>query len=65
MKDFLGNELSVGDDVVYISGKYNQFYTGHIVKFTARNVVIFKNKDELIYVSPYRVIKFNKAAKNV
>lgn len=37
-KDFLGNELSLGDEVVFVQQNYRNYLRGHIVAFTPKNV---------------------------
>ena len=34
MKDFLGNELAIGDSVVVIAPKYRHFVLARVIKFT-------------------------------
>lgn len=58
MKDFLGNELTEGDKVVFIYGKYNEFYRGtikHILPKTVR--VIFPDKRSEVVIGAQQVIK--------
>ena len=49
MKDYLGKELSVGDEVIYIDRGFRSFRKASITRFT-------KQKVELeIYPSPYEI----------
>jgi len=34
--DFLGQELNVGDDIVFVEKNYRQFKKGKIIKITAK-----------------------------
>lgn len=38
MRDFLGNELEVGDRVVMTAPQYRMFVVGEIIKMTAKKV---------------------------
>jgi len=40
MKDFFGNELSVGDTVAFTPPHYKNFCLGTIVKITAKQIAI-------------------------
>lgn len=40
MKDYFGRNLYVGDVVAYTSGNYADFYSGKIVRFTPKCVVV-------------------------
>ena len=40
MKDFLGNELKLGDAVVFVELGYRNFLRGQITKMTAKTVWI-------------------------
>lgn len=47
--DFLGNELQVGDDVVFVEPGYRHFLLGKIVKFTEKTVFIEYEKNNYKY----------------
>jgi hypothetical protein len=52
--DLLGNELKVGDQVVYVDkhaySTYSELSTGHIVRFTPKMVEIEdRGKPEVVY----------------
>lgn len=51
MKDFLGNELKVGDEVAYISGSYKEFGRGVIEKIGAKMLSI--PRTEKYYTQQY------------
>lgn len=38
MKDFLGNNLELGDEVVFTAPKYRMFAKGNIIAFTKNKV---------------------------
>ncbi len=38
--DFLGNELNVGDEVIYVEAGYRNFAKGKIVKITPKTVIL-------------------------
>ena len=38
MKDFLDQELSIGDNVIIITPNYRDFTLAQVIKFTAKNV---------------------------
>ena len=40
MKDFLGNELNVGDDVVIMQKSYRNFIKGKIIRITTCTVIV-------------------------
>jgi peroxiredoxin len=40
MKDFLGNELNVGDDVVIMQKSYRNFIKGKIIRITKCMVIV-------------------------
>lgn len=40
MKDFLGNELKVGDTIIFIEPNYRNFQKGKIFKITEKTVFI-------------------------
>lgn len=40
MKDFLGRDLAVGDEVVFIQLGYRNLLRGRIIKITAKTVLI-------------------------
>lgn len=40
MKDFLGNELKVGDTVVIAGSKYTALAIAHIIKFGKKQVIL-------------------------
>lgn len=44
MKDFLGNELSVGDPVVFIVPGYRELSKGFIVRLTPQMAFISRDK---------------------
>lgn len=58
MKDFLFQDLKIGDSVVFMNLKYKNLERGTIVKFTPQKVVIsyHDNKDE-IYQHPDQMVK--------
>ena len=43
MHDFLGKELSIGDNVVFITPEYRRFASGKIVAFTFRKVRVVQS----------------------
>lgn len=45
MKDFLGKELKVGDEIVYMSTGYQSFHKGEIVKLTNKRIAIERLRD--------------------
>lgn len=68
IKDFLGQELNIGDKVVALSHKSTSstLYLGEIEKITRKMVVVkaFNRDhdwryDEVMRVSPYKVVKMN------
>jgi uncharacterized Zn ribbon protein len=40
MKDFVGNELAVGDEVILVKPRYREFVKGNILKMTAQTVFL-------------------------
>jgi hypothetical protein len=61
MKDYLGQELQVGDLVIYYVGQYREFATNKIVKITNHFVFIdegdprsrpFKQRGEQVIKAP-------------
>ena len=68
IKDFLGQELNIGDKVVALSHKSTSstLYLGEIEKITSKMVVVkaFNSNhdwryDEVMRVSPYKIVKMN------
>ena len=63
MKDFLGNELNVGDEVAYISGSYKEFGRGIIEKIGKKMLTIPRPEGQSHYTQqgilryPEQVIK--------
>ena len=43
MKDFLDQELSIGDNVITINPSYRDFKLAQVIKFTAKNVRVAYN----------------------
>ena len=72
MKDFLGQELALGDYVIYMKQHYREFGMGKIVKFTPQKVRIkwansqwaelLQTADQLVKVSGEEVFAY--ALKN-
>jgi hypothetical protein len=68
MKDFLGNQLEVGDEVVFIVPGYRELTRGIITKFTKCFVFIEKHNpnqiraawQETIKQTPEQLVKINK-----
>lgn len=56
-KDFLKNDLNIGDEVIFIGRFYKNFETGIIVKFTRTTVVIKPIEGLTIRRAPNTVIK--------
>ena len=44
MKDFLGNELNIGDEVVFVQLGYRNLLKGHITKMTEKTILISHDK---------------------
>lgn len=40
MKDYLGNELGLGDEVVFVQRGYRNFWRGIITKMTPKTILI-------------------------
>ena len=60
MKDFIGNELVIGDVVAYSRNPYSSLYKGFVVGFTPKNIRVGKTVDNLdspILVQSYQVVK--------
>jgi len=61
--DFLGAELNVGDEVVFISRGYRDFSRGTVVSFTPQKVRIahihrnIPDYAKLLLQDPYQLIK--------
>lgn len=47
MKDFLGNTLDIGDNVVFVQLNYRNFYKGVIEKITDKTLLIKHEEDNL------------------
>lgn len=63
MKDFLGNVLKIGNDVVFIAPNYRILVKGRIIDFTKKNVRIeyindwnYSGRPETILQSPTQLI---------
>ena len=46
MRDFIGNKLEIGDEVIYQKQDYREFSTGLVLRFTKCYVYISTDKDE-------------------
>ena len=63
LKDYLGQELIKGDNVVFISAKYNAFRKAVIVELSNYNIrlAVKRAKSHYIFVeNPVNVIKITK-----
>ena len=66
MKDFLGKDLAVGDEVVYMKLKYRELEKGKIARMTKHFVFVDRmsekgttyNPDQ-IKQEPYQVVKIS------
>lgn len=45
VKDFVGKELNIGDEVVFMMRNYRSLLKGTIIKLTPKNAVIKHEKD--------------------
>ena len=61
MKDFLDQELNIGDNVIIITPNYRDFTLAQVIKFTAKNVRVKFNGRELLQ-SPDQLVRMNTAA---
>jgi hypothetical protein len=65
MKDFLGNALSVGDTVVGIVGRMdenqrfatNSLFSGSVVSFSEKRVLLLREDGKKVHRAPYKVAK--------
>lgn len=66
MKDFLGNDLEIGDEVVFMFLTYRSLGKGRIVKFTPKTILIEHQHPNLSNYTtktkqfPNQVIKINR-----
>ncbi len=64
MKDFIGNELKIGDIVAYVRNPYAELYKGFVVGFTSKKIRVGKTIDDVknpILVFSYQIVKiFNQ-----
>lgn len=64
MKDFLGNELVIGDEVVFVQLGYRNLFKGIIIKCTAKTILIKHKKTNTCSTEtkqfPEQVIKIMK-----
>jgi peroxiredoxin len=64
MKDFLGNCLEVGDEVVFVQLGYRNLWKGTIAKITAKTILISHKKTNTCSIEtkqfPEQVIKIMK-----
>ena len=64
MRDFLGNILQIGDDVVYITNTVNDFQRGVILKLNPKTCVVLDRKFSTEHRREYsKVIKINRLLK--
>jgi uncharacterized protein (DUF427 family) len=61
VKDFLDQELNIGDNVIIITPNYRDFTLAQVIKFTAKNVRVKFNGRELLQ-SPDQLVRMNTAA---
>jgi phage gp45-like len=63
MKDFLGNDLKIGDDVVFVQLGYRNLLKGKIAKITEKTILIHHDKTNTCSTKtkqfPEQVIKIN------
>lgn len=45
MKDYLGNELKIGDRVIFVQLGYRNFYEGVVEKLTDKTIFIVHDAD--------------------
>lgn len=60
MKDFINNELNIGDRVAYARNPYSDLYVGVIVEFTNQKIRIgktIKDVESSILTFPYQTVK--------
>lgn len=60
MKDFIGNELKIGDKVAYSRNPYSSLYSGIVVEFTSKKIRVGASIDDLKSpncVYPYQTVK--------
>jgi hypothetical protein len=64
MKDFLGNYIDIGDEVVFVQLGYRNLLKGKIVKKTAKTILISHEMTNTCGTEtkqyPYQVIKVPK-----
>lgn len=64
MKDFLGKEINIGDEVVFMELKYRTLSTGFIKKITEHKCLIVHAEDNLYRKENWQfhnqIVKINK-----
>ncbi len=55
--DFLGNELNIGDKVVYMRRNYKEFVIGEITKMNDKMAAIHSKNNEITKRFYYQLIK--------
>ena len=61
MLDFHGKELEVGDEVIFVFGKYVCFYEGVIVSLTPKMVRVLSNEIGLVLIKPENILADNNS----
>ena len=59
MKDFLGNEIKIGDNVVIMSRLNRQFVKTYVVGFSSQYVEVFEKRyhgESKLRQSPHQII---------
>ena len=44
-RDFVGNTLNIGDEVIFVKQMYREFATGKVLRMTKHQVVLSTEKD--------------------
>lgn len=60
MKDFIGNELKIGDLVAYARNPYAELNKGFVVGFTSKKIKVGQTNDNInspILVFSYQIVK--------
>ena len=62
MKDFLGKEINIGDNIVYLAGRRtgsssrrNMLFKGEVIGFTTKMVIVLEEK----YRSEEKIMPWN------
>lgn len=56
MKDFIGNELNVGDYVAFARNPYSDMILGKVIGYTPKGIKVIRKKKDNTWRNEYEVV---------